>query len=101
MVQLPGSAPAHRGVPPPPSPGWLQAQLARAEQQLNACLACETADTSQGQAQIGALSRRIQALKAQLEGASGSQRTPAAQANEAAPPTDLDPGTGTRLDLTV
>lgn len=101
MVQLPGSAPAHRGMPPAPSPGWLQAQLARAEQQLGACLACDTADTSQGQAQIGALSRRIQVLKAQLEGASASPRTPAAPSDVAAQPTDLHPGTGTRLDLTV
>jgi cell division protein FtsB len=49
------------------STGVLQDQLAQVENQLAACLHCETADTAAGKAKIQVISVRVQALKARVE----------------------------------
>lgn len=88
-------SPAPSGKPPQPTPSpvALRAQLVRAEAQLADCVACDSADTQQGQARIQALARQVQRLRLQLDAVPPAEPvSPPQQAHE--------PGSG-HMDLTV
>lgn len=86
MIQALGSSSLLGIAPQAPSPGVLQVQLAKVEAQLQACVTCDSARTPEGQAQILALARQVQTLKARLEG----PRTAPAEAPAPLPGGSLD-----------
>jgi len=51
------------------SPVGLEAERARVQKELSACVNCATAKTAKGQANIQALSSRLATITTQLEGA--------------------------------
>ncbi|HJV90211.1 MAG TPA: hypothetical protein VJ623_07905 [Holophagaceae bacterium] len=99
MIQPLGNPQSPGITPQAPSPGVLQAQLAKTEGQLQDCVTCDSARTPQGQAKIQTLSLKVQSLKARLEEVRKVGDTVAAPPPVVAPPRGPSPLEGGRLDL--
>ena len=68
MVSAIGSSPTLNPAPSSPSStAGIEAQIARDQKELSNCVNCASAETKQGQADIQALSNKINIAKARLE----------------------------------
>ena len=85
MVQAIGSTRSPGQSSPTDAVGALQAQLALVENQLAACVHCDTAHTPEGKAKIQALAIRAQSLRNRMQDILNARQNPQASPGRPSP----------------